>query len=51
MQVRTTSTAFSKLGFGVFQGGFAALKHPKTFFSPALGRGYPGSLKNLRYLQ
>ncbi|HEX9618088.1 MAG TPA: hypothetical protein VGA03_11815 [Anaerolineales bacterium] len=37
--------AFSKMGFGVGEGGFAAFSHPDFLFAPALGRGLGGGEK------
>ena len=36
----TRNMAFSKMGFGVGEGGFfAAFSYPKFLFAPGLGRG------------
>ena len=37
--------AFSKMGFGVGEGGKAAFSHPNFLFAPALGRGLGGGEK------
>ena len=37
--------AFSRMGFGVGEGGFAAFSYPKFLFAPALGRGLGGGEK------
>ena len=39
------SMAFSKIGFGVGEGGKAAFSHPNFLFAPALGRGLGGGEK------
>ena len=37
--------AFSKMVFGVGEGGKAAFSHPNFLFAPALGRGLGGGEK------
>ena len=44
-EVQHTFMAFSKMGFGVGEGGKAAFSHPNFLFAPALGRGLGGGEK------